>query len=255
MSRTVGPSSTQATASPRGPECRFGAVLFIEKEGFLPLFQDVRLAERYDLGLMSSKGLSTTAGRRLVDVMCRRNLPLLVLHDFDKAGFSIIGTLRRNTRRYSFSSTPNVIDLGLRLADVEELGLESETTFDRGAADAKRQNLRINGATEDEIEFLLRQRVELNALSSEQLVKWIERKLDEHGIKKIMPDKETLARAYRANMRAIEIKRAVAKMAEEQSDNVEVPRNLNKLVAAFLKENPAISWDAAIATIAEEAAQ
>src|SRR6185436_1917521 len=33
----------------RGPAARFGAVLFIEKEGFMPLFQRVRLAERYDL--------------------------------------------------------------------------------------------------------------------------------------------------------------------------------------------------------------
>ena len=38
--------------------------------------------------------------------MCERYVPLLVLHDFDKAGFSILSTLRRNTRRYSFSGKP-----------------------------------------------------------------------------------------------------------------------------------------------------
>ena len=50
-----------------GPEHRFGAVLFIEKEGFMPLFKKVRLAERYDLAIMSTKGLSVTASRHLVD--------------------------------------------------------------------------------------------------------------------------------------------------------------------------------------------
>ena len=34
-----------------GPERRFGAILFIEKEGFLPLFEHVQLAERYDIAL------------------------------------------------------------------------------------------------------------------------------------------------------------------------------------------------------------
>jgi len=47
----------------------------------------------------------------------------LVLHDFDKAGFSIIGTLRRNTARYHFRRPPEIVDLVLRLADVVAEGL------------------------------------------------------------------------------------------------------------------------------------
>jgi hypothetical protein len=35
-----------------GAEDRYGAALFVEKEGFLPLFRAVRLAERYDLAIM-----------------------------------------------------------------------------------------------------------------------------------------------------------------------------------------------------------
>jgi hypothetical protein len=169
-----------------GPDCRFGAVLFIEKEGFLPLLEHAQLAEQYDLALMSTKGLSNTAARQLVDDMCGRyHIPLLVLHDFDKAGFSIIGTLRRSNRRYIFQNRVNVVDLGLRLADVENL--ESEDVFDRGSPEAIRQNLRGNGATPDEIEFLLERRVELNAFASDELVAFIRQKLDGCGIKKIIP--------------------------------------------------------------------
>jgi hypothetical protein len=72
------------------------------------------------------------AARLLVDGMCgRHGIPLLVLHDFDKAGFSIVGTLKQSNRRYEFQNDIEVIDLGLRLNDVEDL--EAEDAFDRGS--------------------------------------------------------------------------------------------------------------------------
>jgi hypothetical protein len=189
-----------------GPSHRYHAILFIEKEGFLPLFQKVRLAERYDIAIMSTKGLSTTAARLLVDKICS-DIPLLVSHDFDKAGFSIAGTLQRDTRRYSFMNDTEVINLGLGLADVEENSLESETVS-YGRSDPT-YNLRENGATEAEIQFLCRgrnysgyygARVELNAFTSDRLVHWIEAKLQQHGIQKVVPDDETLQAAYRRAM-------------------------------------------------------
>lgn len=59
-----------------GPSNRFSAVLFIEKEGFNILFKEVKLAERYDLAIMSTKGQSVVAARRLVDELCGGDLPL-----------------------------------------------------------------------------------------------------------------------------------------------------------------------------------
>ena len=52
-----------------GPAGGFSAVLFIEKEGFMPLFKHVNLANRYDIAIMSTKGVSVTAARHLVDSM------------------------------------------------------------------------------------------------------------------------------------------------------------------------------------------
>jgi hypothetical protein len=58
--------------------------------------------------------------------------------------------------------------------------------------------LRRHGATDQEVDFLIAgQRVELNALSSDQLVAMIERKLIAHGVGKVIPDRATLAQAYR----------------------------------------------------------
>jgi hypothetical protein len=80
------PELNAARIKTRGPDCNFGAVLFIEKEGFGPLFERVKLAERYDVAIMSTKGVSVTAARLLVDRICSAHgIPLLVLHDFDVA--------------------------------------------------------------------------------------------------------------------------------------------------------------------------
>src|SRR5215213_7916085 len=115
------------------PGRRFGAVLFVEKEGFAPLFRAVRLAERYDLAIMSTKGLSTTAARTLVDhFVGRKKVPVLCIRDFDLAGFTIAGTLRKGTRRHRWRSD-GAVDLGLRGEDVEEWALEEEEVFYRGA--------------------------------------------------------------------------------------------------------------------------
>lgn len=118
-----------------------------------------------------------------MDHLCAdHNIPLLVLHDFDKSGFSIVGTLQRDTRRYEFKNQIRVIDLGLRLPDVEQWRLESESVS-YGDSDPT-DNLRENGATETEIDYLCDtgddwrrysgQRVELNAFASGDLIAWIE---------------------------------------------------------------------------------
>src|SRR5262249_53914601 len=152
----------------------------IEKEGFDQLFKAARIAEKFDLAIMSTKGMSVTAARTLVDEMCNdHDIPLLLLHDFDKSGFSIAGTLQRDTRRYEFQHNITVIDLGLSLEDVEAMALASEHQFyPKGDKTAMIANLRENGASEAEITFMFRdfdklrstRRVELNAMTSPQFI-------------------------------------------------------------------------------------
>ena len=250
------PGFAAGTVETHGPGGGFGAVLFIEKEGFLSLFEAVQLAERYDLAIMSTKGMSSTAARSLIDNLCRNNVPLLALHDFDKAGLSIAGTLRRSTRRFSFENNAKVIDLGLRLADVRDLDLEAsaEDAFDRGSASARRRNLLLNGATSEEIEFLLTQRVELNALTSDELVDFIESKLAEHGIKKVIPPADLLGDAYRLFVNSARLEKVVAATLKDFKDeNLDLPVDLGERVAAYLQQHPELRWDAAVAAIADKA--
>ena len=102
----------------------------------MPLFRAVKLAERYDLAIMSTKGLSTTAARQLVDhFVGKKKVPVFCIRDFDEAGFKIAGTLRQGTRRYSWRSR-GAVDLGLRGEDAEAWGLEQEEVFYRGSGGA-----------------------------------------------------------------------------------------------------------------------
>ncbi len=216
----------------------------------MPLFQEVKLAKRYDIAIMSTKGMSVTASRELVDEICAgHDIPLLVLHDFDKSGFSIAGTLQRDTRRYQFKNDIRVIDLGLRLDDIE--GLETEAVYFK-EHHAARWNLRDNGATEEEIEFLLRRRVELNAFTSNDLVTWIEGKLNEHGITKVVPDDEALIDAYRRASKQAAVQARIDDLLDEFDDLDHDPDHddLKDKIQQQLTDNPELTWDAVIRDMA-----
>jgi Topoisomerase 6 subunit A/Spo11, Toprim domain len=242
-----------ASVSIIGPSGGFGAVLFCEKEGFDPLFKAVNLANRYDLMIISTKGVSVTAARQLIDNICGDNhLPLFALHDFDVAGFLILGTLQRDTRRYQFSSAVEVIDLGLRLADIE--GLEQEpAAATRTSADMLRDQLAENGATDAEIAILLDDRVELNAMTSDALIAMIKRKLKQHGLKKVIPDDDLLGEAYLAFHRSNELRKQFEELEKEfEESEIKVPKNLKNRVGAILKKHPDLRWDDAIQIALDE---
>jgi hypothetical protein len=239
------------------PWRRFGAILFIEKEGFLPLLERAQIAQKFDTALMSTKGMSVTAARRLVDRLCgEHGIPLLVLHDFDKAGFSILGGFTRSNDRYRFQHEIEIFDLGLRLADVEEYDLPAESfaLARSGALSAFRNNLRSNGATEDEIAFLSRgRRVELNAMDAGQLIEWIERKLVAHGITKVVPQVDVLVESYRDALRSKYVEERLADLqaeAEAWAQHVDAPHSLDREVRAMLEEDAAQPWDWAVRQLA-----
>ncbi len=243
-----------------GPANRFKYVLFIEKEGFAPLLEHAQIAERYDLAIMSTKGLASTAARSLMERL--PGVLFLVLHDFDKGGFSIVGTLQHDTDRFQFENFPEVIDLGLRLEDIKAEGLEAEPVHysDRDP----RSNLHENGATEAEIEFLVTgrdgrnavgQRVELNAFASDQFISWLERKLKQHAVKKLVPDDEVLAEAYQRAVYTHFVNTELKKIhlvARKTAEAVKIPKNLHRAVNQLLREDPTLPWDAAIARKARE---
>jgi hypothetical protein len=241
-----------------GPLNRYRDILFIEKEGFSALIAQAQIAERFDIAVMSTKGLSNTAARMLIDKLMQSGVEhVFVLHDFDVAGFSIFGTLGKSSRRYRFENPTNVVDLGLRLADIEAMGLEPEPSpnrSDKPETWTKRATtLRQHGATTREIEFLRRERVELNAMSSGVFVQFIERKLAEHGVRKVVPGEDVLGQHARRVITLTLLNRRLDELRPEVdvvAELVALPADLRRQVEALLQDQPDMPWDLAAAEIA-----
>jgi hypothetical protein len=245
--KIVPPEFSNAAVNIIGPSGGFGAVMYCEKEGFDPLFKAVDLANRYDLMIISNKGLSVTACRKLIDEICGENdLPLFVLHDFDVAGFLIFGTLQRDTRRYRFTNEVETTDLGLRLADIA--GLEREpAAASRTSRQKLRNQLANNGATDAEIDILLTERVELNAMTSDALVAMVERKLKERGLTKVVPDDAVLKETYHAFHRSRQLGEKFKQIESEfEETKVKVPKDLRDQVCTILTKQTKLRWDDAI---------
>jgi hypothetical protein len=51
---------------------------------------------------MSTKGMSVTAARQLIDGLAAIGVRVFVLHDFDISGFSIRKTFTESGRRHAF---------------------------------------------------------------------------------------------------------------------------------------------------------
>ncbi|MGO9433147.1 MAG: hypothetical protein ACLP00_02505 [Terracidiphilus sp.] len=227
-----------------GPRFRYGAVLFIEKEGFGPLLDDAKIAERFDVAIASTKGMPVKAACELFMDLKKQGIKTFVVHDFDQSGFGIVATLRTGTR--GSRGTGEIVDLGFRLADIEDLERE-----DVSYRSDPRYNLRRNGASEAEIAILASsrgsgQRIELNAMTSDQFVAWLERKLVEHGIKKLIPDNNALAAAYRRAAFLCNFQDAAEQLRNEATQTIVVPGDLATKVAEALGDKPEIAWDEAV---------
>ena len=248
-----------------GPQGRFKYVLFIEKEGFYPLLERANIADRFDIAIMSTKGMSVTAARQLVEKLSEQGVTILVVRDFDKAGFSIVHTLGSDTPRYKFKSRPKVIDLGLRLADIQAMNLQSEAVSYTSKVDP-RENLRTSGATAEEAAFLVRkrsghyqqewsgERVELNSMTSPQFIEWLERKLTEAGVCKLVPEREMLETAYRRACECLYMQQVINVAFEEATEKfaeIAMPPDLRQSVEEFITDT-ADAWDDAIWTLAQQ---
>jgi hypothetical protein len=214
------------------------------------------IEERFDIAVMSTKGMSTSAARQLIDGLAADGVRLFVLHDFDIAGFSIRKTLTESGRRHRFKNALDVVDLGLRLGDVERLGLESEPVALGKDREALAGRLRINAAAEAEIDFLMTgRRVELNAMPSDVFIRFVEDGLCAQGVEKAIPEGSLLANAYAAMKRsALAVAVLGAALERLNADPVEIPADLAGEVRRHLSENPIATWDGAVKAIAEEEA-
>jgi len=120
-------------------------------------------------------------------------------------------------------------------------------------------NLRGNGASGEEVAFMFQdfdrlrstRRVELNAMTSPQFIAFVERKLKENGVKKIIPADHDLADAYRSFVRSRAIEKIIDRELEKfNAIAAAVPADLASRVRKHLAKHPSARWDAAVKSCA-----
>jgi hypothetical protein len=185
------------------PVWLYNKILYIEKRTVWPTLEDARLAERYDMAILTGEGYATEAMRMLFKSASRdKAYQLFVLHDADPDGYNIAVTMREESSRMRGYSV-EVIDLGLSMTDAQAMGMRLEP-FHRKKALQQRLVLdeaaRVaftgipDGRDANQKRRWRCHRVELNALSAPQLIAYIERQLAANGaLGKVIPPAESLA--------------------------------------------------------------
>jgi hypothetical protein len=195
------PMGTREVADYIFPPYLFDKILYVEKEGFRPIFENARLAERYDMAIIMGKGESVTAVKDLIRQALVEDIWVGVLHDADSYGKGIARTLREETRGLHVE----VVDLGLDAAETQDPDSEllSEAPL---PTETYRRYIALPWWMEDELDELEAEwwkpevratknhpvecvRVELNALRN-QFIPYIDAKLAAEGVnrKLVVPD-------------------------------------------------------------------
>ena len=196
------PLGTREVDDYQFPSWLYDKILYIEKKGLYPVIQAARIAERYDMAVVAAEGYATEAARVLFEnAESDRDYQLFVLHDADPHGYNIARTLSEETRRMPDHSV-EVVDLGLRLEEALEVGLQCEKASRKRKLPARL----ASGLSPLELEYFTGERktekswvywrVELNAMSAPELVEFIETKLAENDVRgKVVPpdDEPTLS--------------------------------------------------------------
>ena len=157
------------------PAWTFNKLLYIEKEGAQEALKQDRWLERHDCAVMSSKGFSTRAARDLIDKLAEHDEPVEVfcVHDADASGTMIYQTLQEATKARGARKI-KIINLGLEPWEAVEMGLEVETVEETKRAQAgRRLRPRTTTATTG-TNWLQTHRVELNAMTTPQLIEWLD---------------------------------------------------------------------------------
>jgi hypothetical protein len=175
------------------PAWTFNKLLYIEKEGAQEALKQNRWCERHDCAVMSSKGFSTRAARDLIDKLVEHDEPVEVfcVHDADASGTMIYQTLQDATRARG-ARRIRIVNLGLEPWEAVEMGLEVETLEETKRLKPVADYIHEREDGHDWENWLQTHRIELNAMTTPQLIEWLDRKMAEFGSGKLIPPPDVL---------------------------------------------------------------
>ena len=256
------PLGTLSVEEYERPSWTFNKILYIEKEGFVPILREVKWPERHDCAILTSKGFASRAARDLLDLLGETDEEILFfcVHDADAAGTLIYQSLQKETRARAGRKV-KIINLGLEVDEARAMGLESET-FPR----SKKERPVASYVSDEDRAWLQKHRYELNAMDTPLFLQWLDEKMIQHGQGKVIPPNQVLHSTLEQKTRGILRDRITDRVLREAriDDQVEqafgpaaekikaLDRKLKPRVQRRLKKDPFASWRGPIEFIAQE---
>jgi hypothetical protein len=90
-------------------------------------------------------------------------------------------------------------------------------------------------------------------MDSQQFLDWLEQKLRDVGVEKVVPEGQALAAAYRHQRHKVRVQQAIDAAVQDLPVDDEVPVELEEQVRALLRDDPSMAWDEALAELAAQA--
>ena len=181
------------------PVWSFNKLLYIEKEGSQEALKQDGWMERHDCAVMSSKGFSTRAARDLIDKLAEHDEPIKVFcaHDADASGTLIYQTLQAETRARGARKI-EIINIGLEPWEALRIGLEFEIIEIGKTRKPTADYVALYDDDNDWDQWLQTHRVELNAMTTPQLIEWLDEKMETYGDGKLIPPQDVLVNELKA---------------------------------------------------------
>ena len=244
------------------PEYAFNKILYSEKEGLFQILRAAQWPERHDCALMTSKGFASRAARDLLDLLGDSGEELVVfcIHDADPAGTMIYQALQEGTAARG-GRKAKIINLGLEPGEAQAMGLQVENV----KRETKKRQPVADYIDEDDAEWLQQHRVELNAMSSPQLLEWLDSKLAAYGEKLVPPDEVLASRLEHEVRSALEQQiteevlrearvadRVEAEFGKRQAIIQDAMETLPEAIRQALDAEPSHHWTGPVGKLAEK---
>jgi hypothetical protein len=232
------PLGTRTVEDYERPLWEFNKILVIEKEGFSEALRKRGWDKRHDCMVLSSKGYTTRALKDLVDKLADHDEPVTVYaaHDADASGTMIYQTLQEATKARGARKI-EVVNIGLEPWEAVEMNFDVEE-FEQGETKdgEDRQRPVANYVREYDdahgegwADWLQTSRVELNAMTTPELITWLDRKMAEHGAVKLIPPSKVIADEFENKLTTAVREAVTERILREAKVDQQISKALRKI--------------------------
>jgi hypothetical protein len=257
------PLGTLAIEEYERPPWTFNKVLYCEKEGFFSILRSEQWPERHDCALLTAKGHATRAAKDLIDHLGDTDgdevVTFYCIHDADAAGTMIHQALQEATATRG-ARRARIVNLGLDPWEAMAMDLPVESvTYEKRQPVARYVEEYGQARDEDWADWLQTHRVELNAMTTEAFIAWLDGKMADRGGKVIPPADILMDRLRDETHDALTMRITARILADADLDGqvaaaeialaenlVSVAMALPDTVTQALHTAPAAAWSAPI---------